>query len=32
MVVEALREMRENRVRSVLVMDDDVLVGIVNPG
>ena len=29
MVVEALRQMRENRVRSVLVVDDDVLVGIV---
>ncbi|MGY0574760.1 CBS domain-containing protein [Bradyrhizobium sp. RDM12] len=32
MVVEALREMRESRVRSVLVMDDDVLVGIVTQG
>ena len=32
MVVEALRQMRENRVRSVLVMDDDVLVGIVTEG
>ena len=32
MVVEALREMRENRVRSVLVIDDDVLVGIVTQG
>src|SRR6202049_4268241 len=29
MVVEALRQMRDNRVRSVLVIDDDVLVGIV---
>ena len=30
MVVEALRQMRENRVRvGVLVIDDDVLVGIV---
>src|SRR5262249_33729445 len=27
MVVEALRQMRDNRVRSVLVIDDDVLVG-----
>ena len=25
MVVEALRQMRDNRVRSVLVIDDDVL-------
>ena len=32
MVVEALRQMRDNRVRSVLVMDDDVLVGIVSQG
>ena len=32
MVVEALRQMRDNRVRSVLVMDDDVLVGIVTQG
>jgi CBS domain-containing protein len=31
-VVEALRQMRENRVRSVLVIDDDVLVGIVTQG
>jgi len=31
-VVEALRQMRDNRVRSVLVMDDDVLVGIVTQG
>ncbi len=31
-VVEALRLMRDNRVRSVLVMDDDVLVGIVTQG
>jgi len=32
MVVEALSLMRENRVRSVLVLDDDVLVGIVTQG
>jgi len=32
MIVEALRLMRENRVRSVLVIDDDVLVGIVTQG
>jgi CBS domain-containing protein len=32
MVVEALRKMRDNRVRSVLVMDDDALVGIVTQG
>ena len=32
MIVEALRQMRDNRVRSVLVIDDDVLVGIVDPG
>lgn len=32
MVVEALRKMRDNRVRSVLVIDDDVLVGIVTQG
>jgi CBS domain-containing protein len=32
MVVEALRQMSENRVRSVLVIDDDVLVGIVTQG
>ena len=32
MVVEALRQMRDNRVRSVLVMDDEVLVGIVSQG
>ena len=32
MVVEALRQMREKRVRSVLVIDDDVLVGIVTQG
>ena len=32
MVVEALLQMRENRVRSVLVIDDDVLVGIVTQG
>lgn len=32
MVVEALCQMRDNRVRSVLVIDDDVLVGIVTQG
>lgn len=32
MVVEALRRMRDKRVRSVLVIDDDVLVGIVTQG
>lgn len=32
MVVAALRQMRDNRVRSVLVIDDDVLVGIVTQG
>src|SRR6202162_4199531 len=32
MVVEALRQMRDNRIRSVLVIDDDVLVGIVTQG
>src|SRR5215467_12256354 len=32
MVVEALRHMRDNRVRSVLVIDDEVLVGIVTQG
>jgi CBS domain-containing protein len=32
MVVEALRQMRDNRVRSVLVIDDDALVGIVTQG
>ncbi|WP_316167500.1 MULTISPECIES: CBS domain-containing protein [unclassified Bradyrhizobium] len=32
MVVEALRQMRENRVRSVLVIDDGALVGIVTQG
>src|SRR5262245_28236415 len=32
MVVEALLRMRDNRVRSVLVIDDDVLVGIVTQG
>jgi CBS domain-containing protein len=32
MVVEALRQMRDNKVRSVLVIDDDVLVGIVTQG
>lgn len=30
MVVEALQKMRDNRVRSVLVIDDGVLVGIVD--
>jgi CBS domain-containing protein len=32
MVVEGLCRMRDNRVRSVLVIDDDVLVGIVTQG
>src|SRR6201991_1599044 len=32
MVVEALRQMRDSRVRSVLVIDDGVLVGIVTQG
>ena len=32
MVVEALCQMRENRIRSVLVIDDGVLVGIVTQG
>ena len=32
MIVEALRQMRDNRVRSVLVVDNDVLVGIVTQG
>lgn len=32
MVVEALRQMRDNRVRAVLVIDDDILVGIVSQG
>ena len=32
MVVEALVQMRDSRVRSVLVIDDDVLVGIVTQG
>ena len=32
MVVEALRQMRDNRVRAVLVIDDGVLVGIVTQG
>ena len=32
MIVEALRRMRDDRVRSVLVIDDDVLVGIVTQG
>jgi predicted transcriptional regulator len=32
MIVEALRQIRDNRVRSVLVIDDDVLVGIVTQG
>ncbi len=31
-VVEALQKMRENRVRAVLVVDDDRLVGIVTQG
>lgn len=32
MVVEALRQMRGNRVRAVLVIDDGVLVGIITQG
>jgi len=32
MVFKALQQMRDNRVRSVLVIDDDVLVGIVTQG
>jgi CBS domain-containing protein len=32
MVVEALLQMRDNRVRSVLVINDDVLVGIITQG
>ncbi len=32
MVVEALRRMRDNRVRAVLVIDDGALVGIVTQG
>ena len=32
MVVDALRQMRDNRVRAVLVIDDDLLVGIVTLG
>lgn len=32
MVVEALHQMRDSRVRSVLVIDDDVLVGILTQG
>jgi len=32
MVAEALRQMRDNRVRSVLVIDNGVLVGIVTQG
>ncbi len=32
MIVEALRLMRDNRVRSVLVIDHDALVGIVTQG
>src|SRR3954463_2206299 len=32
MVVEALRRMHENRVRAVLVIDDDALIGIVTQG
>src|ERR1700751_1364580 len=31
-VVEALRQMRDNRVRAVLVIDDDVLAGSVTQG
>lgn len=32
MVLKALQQMRDNRVRSILVIDDDVLVGIVTQG
>lgn len=32
MVLKALQLMRDNRVRSILVVDDDVLVGIVTQG
>src|ERR1700749_4796024 len=32
LVVEALRQMRDNRVRSVLVIDEDLLVGILTQG
>ena len=32
MVIKALLQMRDNRVRSVLVIDDEVLVGIVTQG
>jgi CBS domain-containing protein len=32
MVFKALQQMRDNRVRSVLVIDDEVLVGIVTQG
>lgn len=32
MVVKVLQQMRDNRVRSVLVIDDDALVGIVTQG
>ena len=32
MVVEALRQMRDNRIRAVLVIDDGVLAGIVTLG
>jgi CBS domain-containing protein len=32
MIVKVLMQMRDNRVRSVLVIDDDVLVGIVTQG
>lgn len=32
MVVEALEKMRDNRVRSVLVIDDDQLTGIITQG
>ncbi len=32
MVVEALQQMRDNRVRAVLVMDGDVLAGVITQG
>ena len=32
MVVDALRQMRDNKVRSVLVIDDNALVGILTQG
>ena len=32
MVLEALEKMRDNRVRSVLVIDDDQLIGIITQG